>query len=351
MSFTQKYRKQLIKTALLSSPLISLFLATPVLLFVNALQTTQNAEFNPNLLRVLGFISILLTAIFLVWRLNFFLLSRFQKGVGLLGFKGENHRYFFSFLLLLLIGIPMGILADTFRPIDIGLFRFYPIVGFITVNFFILLLIDLIVKQSEAAELRLEKAELEISQLITQQEQLKQQIHPHFLFNALGTLRILIKKNPKEADIYTSRLAKFLRASLSLAQSNLIAIENEIDFLENYFSLQKMRFAEGIQLSVNIPDEVCQLGKIPVFSLQILAENAIKHNAFSVKEPMCLKIQYLPEGFLIISNNIAEKYNAEVSTGIGLKNLKMRFQHFTDFIPEITKDKKRYQVKIKVLKV
>lgn len=349
MSFTQKNRKQLIKTALLSSPLIGLFFVMPVFLFMQTLPEEKRIIMDPNILKVLIFLTTISCAIFLVWRLNVYLLSRFQMGLGLFGFKEEKSRYVFSFLLLLAIGLPLEMTINTFRPIDIGLFKYYPIVGLIAVNFFILLLIDLILKQNETAELRLEKAELEISQLLTQQEQLKQQIQPHFLFNSLGTLRVLIKKNPQEADAYTSRLAKFLRASLSLAQSNLVSIEEEIDFLENYFNLQKMRFAEGIQLSIDIPEEVKAAGKIPVFSLQILAENAIKHNAFSVKEPMRLQVQYLPEGFLEISNNTAAKYNQEISTGIGLHNLKMRFKHFTDLPVEIVESEHKYQVKLKVL--
>lgn len=349
MSVTQKYRKQLIRMALFSTPLIGLYFATPIFLFIQTLPAAEQFIWQGGLLRVLVFIFTISTGIFFIWNMNLFLLNKWEQRVTDIFRNKEYERYIASFVILITFSIPTAIFLDAYRPIDVGTFKYYPVIGLIGINSFVLLLMDLIIKQNEAATLKLEKAELEITQLISQQEQLKQQIHPHFLFNALGTLRALIKKNPLEADLYTSRLAKFLRASLSLAQQDLVTIQEEIDFLENYFNLQKMRFSDGIQLVIDIPNEIRSTNKIPVFTLQILAENAIKHNAFSLAEPLQLHIEYLSTGFLLIRNNTAAKYSKSVSTGIGLQNLKLRFSYFTEALPEIIQDENFYQIKIKVL--
>jgi len=351
MKIIAKYRTQFIRTGIVSTPLISAFMLLPIILFIKSMSDANISIFRESPGRLP--IAIFFTSFYIlaIWAMNLALLRRYYGKGFIKGFDANSYRYFISFLFLFVTGIPLIFLAEEWRPIDIRSFSWYPLVAITTINSFILLLIDLIISQGEKAELRIEKAELEVTQLITQQEQLKQQIHPHFLFNSLGTLRILIKKDAKSADIYTGRLAKFLRSSISLAQSDIIPIQEELDFLENYFNLQKMRFAEGIQLAIDIPDAIIKQGRVPVFSLQILAENAIKHNAFSVSEPMRLQVKYCAPDFLEISNNKAEKFTSETSTGIGLQNLKMRFQHFTNFVPEITETKEEFNIKIKILAI
>ena len=349
MPLSNKYHRQLRKTVLWTVPLLALYMATPIILFIQTRPADERALLDPSFGRITFFLGSIMTGMFLAWKLNLWLLHRFISGQGLWGFRREAQRYGISFLLLFLFAVPVSLAVEYLRPIDIGVFRYYPLVGLVAVNFFILLLINLVVKQNEAAELKLEKAELEILQLTTQQEQLKQQIHPHFLFNALSTLRILIDSGSDRAATYTATLAKFLRTSLSVAQNDLESVTAALDFLQQYFDLQRMRFGEGIRLSIDVPEEVRKTGQLPVFALQILAENAIKHNAFSVASPLRVSISWLPAGYLRVTNNAAPKFQPEPSTGIGLRNLTLRFQHFTTEAPTVTRTEEEFTVLLRVL--
>ncbi len=158
-----------------------------------------------------------------------------------------------------------------------------------------------------------------------------------------------MKKDLQKADTYLQQLATFLRTSLSLARENIISIEEELNFLHYYLQLQKMRFASGLQFEIKLPKEVKQNGKLPVFTLQILAENAIKHNAFSEEDPLFIQITYQPSGLIVVSNNKRPKFKVEDSTKLGLENLKKRFSHFTPVPPRVEETKAEYRVYLQVL--
>ncbi|MEM1321573.1 MAG: histidine kinase [Bacteroidota bacterium] len=298
------------------------------------------------------FLSILLVTgnFILQWGVNIGLLKAFEKTTQDIGINKDWLRYLLSHSIIFLMLFFPILLADDYRLL-MGNFKLYPLFSNFASNSFILIMISLVVSRNEFARLKLEKAELEISQLITQQEQLKQQIHPHFLFNALGTLQILIKSDAPKALLYAQRLAIFLRASLTLAQSDIVSVREEIAFFENYLQLQQMRFDQAINYQINIPDVILDNAKLPVFSLQLLAENAIKHNAFSSKSPMEILLIYEPNSFLWVSNDKFPKYKNGKGKeyGIGLKNLTNRFRHFTEDLPQIVETDNHFKVKLKIL--
>ena len=323
--------------ALLSSPLLGVFSLVPILIFLESLAVLTDIGNLITTDRLLLAVVIITLFNLLLWGNNIALLGLQKRAVSI--FVNPRFRIFISYVIALgLIGTLIALdIRPRDRPADLGFMELHPFFGVFINNTFILLLINVVVTQREKAELQLEKAELEISNLIAQQDQLKQQIHPHFLFNALGTLKILTTKDPQRAEAYTETLASFLRQSITLSQFDLVPVREELDFFDKY-----------IQYDIDIPEQVLEEGRLPVFSLQILAENAIKHNAFSVSKPLQVKVNF-DNGILSVVNNKQPRFTEEASTGLGLRNLKERFSHFTQNLPRISDKEQTFSVTLNVL--
>jgi len=175
-------------------------------------------------------------------------------------------------------------------------------------------------------------------------ESLKNQLDPHFLFNSLNVLTSLIEENPKKAEKFTTGLSKVYRYVLEQKDKNLIPLEEELKFAKSYMELLKMRFEEGVEYS--LPQQISNSDyKIVPLSLQLLLENAVKHNRITSGNPLQIKI-YEQDGYLIISNNYRPKVSIEKSTKVGLANIKQRYALITKkqvvkFSSEITTINKR----------
>lgn len=152
---------------------------------------------------------------------------------------------------------------------------------------------------------------------------LKDQVNPHFLFNSLNTLSSLISSNPEKADLFTHKLSDVYRYILFNESKNQVALSDEIDFVKNYFDLQKIRDEGKIFLEVNIENQERFL-IVPV-SLQALVENAVKHNSATPKQPLVIRI-YKERDYVKVVNNIQKKTNMGISTKAGLKNLQERIK-------------------------
>jgi hypothetical protein len=158
-------------------------------------------------------------------------------------------------------------------------------------------------------------------------ESLKSQLDPHFLFNSLNVLTSLIGENPELAEKFTTKLSKVYRYVLEQKNKDLIPLKEELEFAKTYMDLLKMRFEDAVVYE--IPEEISNLElKIVPLSLQILLENAVKHNVISSEFPLKVKI-YEKEGNLLVENNLNKKENIEKSTKIGLSNIKDRYAFIT----------------------
>lgn len=331
MDSYKKQRKQLINWAIISSPLIGLYNIIPMMMLIALL-----SEFDPAILELKqeGYIFIfpiifISTSIFILWFINIYLLRRWQLNKGIFGFKQQRARYLFSSLFALCLVSIIHILIRPQRPEaipDLGFFVLYPLFAALFHNSIILLLIGLNESQRQRSNLMLEKSQLKIAQLNTEQEQLKQQIHPHFLFNALSTLKIFIKNDAEKANEYVHNLSDYLRQSIDLGRKNLIPIKEDIAFLDNYISLQKVRFGNNLQLDVDLNLDDLENYEVPIFTFQILAENAIKHNAFNSTKPLIVTLHLNDENEIVVSNNRLPKVTLVESTGFGLENLSQRFR-------------------------
>jgi LytS/YehU family sensor histidine kinase len=215
-------------------------------------------------------------------------------------------------------------------------------------NSIVLLILDLTLMRDKKSRIELENAELKIKNMEATNLQLKQQIHPHFLFNSLNTLKTLIKKQPDKAQHYVINLSDFLRASLYSNTLNVVAVHEEIRTAINYLEMQAIRFDGAVQYVIEIPDHVQQTGFVPTFSILPLLENTFKHNTLTHEFPLNITIAY-QDGWISVSNNIRPKLTPETSTGIGLHNLSERYRILSGDVVGITKTSEKFSVTIKVL--
>src|SRR5258705_9138886 len=139
-------------------------------------------------------------------------------------------------------------------------------------------------------------------------------------------LKSLIRKDPELAESYVVKLSAFLRFSMSHNLQNVVPLEEELKFSLYYLEMQKVRFRLAITYDVQIPDEQLSNAFLPVFSLQLTLENALKHNRLTQTNPLCITMRYIEPGWLLVENNIQEKLNVDPASGIGLKNLSDRYK-------------------------
>jgi two-component system LytT family sensor kinase len=178
-------------------------------------------------------------------------------------------------------------------------------------------------------------------------ESLKNQLDPHFLFNSLNVLTSLIGENPQQAERFTTKLSKVYRYVLEQRNKDLVPLEEELKFAKTYMELLGMRFEEAVQF--NIPDNIStnELKIVPL-SLQLLLENAVKHNVVSTSKPLTINI-YEEGSYLMITNNVNPKEAIGKSTKIGLQNIADRYGLITDKGVKIENNNKTFKVSLPLL--
>jgi two-component system LytT family sensor kinase len=178
-------------------------------------------------------------------------------------------------------------------------------------------------------------------------ESLKNQLDPHFLFNSLNVLTSLIGENPTQAERFTTKLSKVYRYVLEQRNKDLVPIEEELKFAKTYMELLGMRFEDAVKF--NIPDSISNDAlKIVPLSLQLLLENAVKHNVVSSSKPLTINI-YEEGNYLIIENNINPKEAIGKSTKVGLQNIADRYGLISDKGVKIANNNKTFKVSLPLL--
>lgn len=205
-----------------------------------------------------------------------------------------------------------------------------------------------LVKESENEMIKTEQ--LERAKAEAELEALKNQIDPHFIFNSLNTLSHLIEEKPQRAKLFNDNLADVYRYILQNKARSLVLLREEMDFLQSYFLLLQIRFEKAVQLNIIIEDSVFDQYLIPPISLQILVENAIKHNEFSEASPLLITIKIKNE-VLIVHNAVKKKLLRRESSKIGLQNLQERYKLTTNRKIIIEEDNKDFTVHLPVLKI
>ncbi|MBK9014002.1 MAG: histidine kinase [Saprospiraceae bacterium] len=178
--------------------------------------------------------------------------------------------------------------------------------------------------QRRRQQVEVENAALKEENVLAQLNLLRQQVQPHFLFNALNTLKSMVKANDPEAPNFIVHLSGVYRYLLQSTMKQQTAIRDELDMLRSYAFLLKTRFADNFDLDIRLPERILS-SYVPPLTFQLLLENAVKHNVVSADKPLRIEIFCPDEGHVAIRNNLQLKKSVEESNGAGLENINRRY--------------------------
>jgi sensor histidine kinase YesM len=180
-----------------------------------------------------------------------------------------------------------------------------------------------------------------------QLQNLKSQINPHFLFNNLSVLTSLVYKNQNKAVDFINELSKVYRYVLENKNTELVSLQEELDFLKHYIYLLEIRFENAVNFSIRI-DEDCNIRYLPPMCLQMLVENAIQHNEASQARTLFISI-YTDNDSIVIKNNIQARIERVQSSKTGLKNIQVRYRYFTENKVEIVNNGEFFKVNLPLI--
>ncbi|MFY0690094.1 MAG: histidine kinase [Cyclobacteriaceae bacterium] len=189
--------------------------------------------------------------------------------------------------------------------------------------------------------------ELKNQQIRTQFGVLQNQMSPHFLFNSLNTLTSLIAENPQLAIDFTQKLSEVYRYILQNKTSELVSLKEESDFAESYVYLLKMRYPENLTIELDYAKD--EQWHIAPMTIQMLLENAIKHNVVSGKFPLKVSVT-IASDYLVVSNKVRKKTSLETSTKTGLENIEKRYELLSDRRVKVV-DGDNFTVKVPLIKL
>ena len=177
---------------------------------------------------------------------------------------------------------------------------------------------------------------------------LKQQVNPHFLFNSLNVLDYLIQEQPREdASRYTHKLAEVYRYMIRSEDETTVRLRDEMDFVSQYVDLLKVRFPEGLDVQVDIPEEAMARSVVPC-CVQLLIENATKHNAVHPDTPLHIKVSATATR-VVVSNNRIPKLTQPASTGLGLQYIRQQYHDLSGKSIIVRADEQNYTVTLPLL--
>jgi sensor histidine kinase YesM len=303
MKMRAEIRKQ-VTVALYSSLAVSVLTTTPVFMMTG------------------------ISFLFYPWALLFTVLmavGMWAINISLFYFSGNHRvlRYSFSYAVCLLLAV--GMMHGMAFPKTGGFggrqngFYFHLIL-FFSVDTVLLIVQDLVVIRERKAAVELENAQLRMRNMEAANLLLKQQVQPHFLFNSLSTLKSLIRFSPADAEEYVVKLSGFLRSSMAAQASALVTVEEELTLCRDYLEMQRIRFGEALQFTVAVEGK----GFLPVFAVQGLIENAIKHNVLTKEQPLSIRVEG-GGGRIVVVNNLQVREGVEAG-GTGLVNLRERYR-------------------------
>ncbi len=179
-------------------------------------------------------------------------------------------------------------------------------------------------------------------------ESLKNQVNPHFLFNSLNVLSSLVMKDQEKSVQFIRQLSEVYRYVLELKDKEVVELGTEMRFVQSYVYLQKIRYADNLHVELDPELEKHYLKQVIPISVQMLVENAIKHNIVSGDEPLTVRIM-VEDGYLVVRNNLQVRTTIPESGSIGLKNIKSRYEYLTEKEFIIVNDGKEFVVRIPLI--
>ena len=221
-------------------------------------------------------------------------------------------------------------------------------IGSLMVTFLVLGIYETIGFYTQLQKSLVEKERLVKENMQSQLESLRNQVNPHFFFNSLNTLVYLIPEAPDKAVNFVQKLSKAYRYILEIRDRHLVALQEEIDFLTSYTCLLKERFGENLQIEVQVPAKFLDRKIVPL-CLQMLFENAIKHNVVSTQHPLTISVSVEHGDRLVVKNNLQRKRQEIPSTRIGLENICSRYRFVTDREVEVITTQQSFIVVLPLL--
>lgn len=202
-------------------------------------------------------------------------------------------------------------------------------------------------KQKQILNLETKAESLEKEKTLVQYESLKQHLNPHFLFNSLTSLRSLIRTDARTATSFLDGMSKVYRYVLRSGEQELVRLQDELDFVETFVKLQKIRFNEGLDVRITVPESYFNKYIAPV-TLQNLVENAIKHNTADKDSPLLITI-FIDNGYVVVKNNKQLYRVVETSNKKGLASLQTLYRYYSDNPVILNEDGQSFTVKIPLL--
>ncbi len=296
----------------------------------------------------------ILSITLLVWESSRLLQPRFKKIFRVREFKISTLFLFFIAGSILTTIITVGIVffvgmvvhrytvKETFIPLKLNLiYAWLANLLFHLLNAIKFYFTEYKTKWMEAEELKRISAQAEL-QLV------KSQINPHFLFNNLNVLSALVMKNNNEANRFIEEFSKVYRYILTTHDKELVNVKTELDFINPYIFLLQKRFAEGLEIVINVPKAYEHFYVIPA-SLQMLIENAIKHNVVSKTKPLRIDVHVNGNNTIVVKNNLQLRESVDNSTKVGLSNIVKRYWLFSGQKVEVKNDDGAFSVTLPLL--
>jgi two-component system, LytTR family, sensor kinase len=304
-------------------------------------------------------ITVFVSITLIVWETNRILQEFFKNN-----FTKKNiffGRKVHPLLIAFLASFPIALVAGTLPTYLIGTFLLdYSLDNLILplkltvafslrINLFLHSLNVIAYTEQQYQEKKLETEKLIKTTAQAQLQSLRSQVNPHFLFNNLNVLSALILKDTSNANEFVEKFAKVYRYILKSHEKELVPLEDELAFIKSYCYLLLKRFGKNIQVEIDIPEVYFNLYIIPV-ALQILVENAVKHNVISQRQRLFIHIYMETDDRIIVSNSLQRKILAENdSSQLGLKNIAQRYELLNRSIIEISENNGFFVVKLPLI--
>lgn len=202
------------------------------------------------------------------------------------------------------------------------------VLGVVVLGLAILFLSGMLYFRKNSAQFQLKAEQLEKQQLLNEIALLKTQVNPHFLFNSLSILSSLVHVNADLSEKFIDQLSRSYRYILEQKDQSLVTLRTELEFIRSYAFLLKIRFENKFDLQIHLPEALLDRFKIAPLTLQLLVENAVKHNRMSVREPLIIEVLE-DDGVLVVRNRLQLRSQSDSSTGIGLQNIINRYALLT----------------------
>lgn len=321
-------KRRLHITALITSPIIALYGVSPFYIF-------QQISFQNFLFIACG----TTISVYVVWLVHFFFESKFPN-------QNRVVRFFATYAVNIALRLVFVLLPATSKYTSADKYHAFPIITSLVLNAIIMIIMDSIITGYKKSEVESQLQELKYQNIESQKQVLMQQLQPHFLFNALSVLKSLIKENAQQAEEYVTKLSDFLRYTVQSQNQQLVPVKKELQFVEDYIDLQKVRFGEAFSYEIEITEEIQRM-EIPVLALQILVENIFKHNNFTDKKPLHFSVKGKNGGINVWNEKTSVRQTERNNTG--LSNLNARYMLICNKSVEVRDSENEFEVTIPLI--